>query len=330
MRPKPSRQRKYLIRIFAAILVVTILYFLSFSGRDRSPLHTKSAIASKDSRISSIGETNHVANHRELSIGANQSVSSSKTSDGQMLVTLEDVKTLLDRSMGQIAAVYATHQGILSADGSTQAVSFIYWTNTNSIPPSLEQMIKDATEATAKRQEADYAMRLARQEDDKEAILRAARLQVQANRNLAREKEVVTTDISLSTNNPPVLMFHKGVPEWIVFADSAGHIASKHFGGDVNMAGIMRAGVGLPPVFVFTDNTGKMAYVDMSSKRVFDKPPSVIKRAVKTRNNTSVDRQKRIAYQWDEFLHSGIDMNQFSLDGLTDLSKRTVDKGKHK
>ena len=238
-------------------------------------------------------------------------------------ITIDSLRPVVDMAMSKMNAEYAAHQPMTAADGSTQSVSFVYWIRQEtSDPPSLAELTKRMSAAVMEQKEASRFLKDAINRNDQDAMRTAAAAQINASRTLAGEDSFVTIGLSLSTDYPPLLMFHKGLPDWLVFQEQARVLANSAVGSETTISAVMRASPLSTPILVFSNAVGRVAYVDIKSMKVNATPPRLVGRRAIQDDQSARDREARISSQWQEFFANGFNVAQFSLDGLTDVGRR--------
>ena len=127
----------------------------------------------------------------------------------------------------------------------------------------------------------------------------------------------------MTTAYPPVRMYQKGLPDWVVLKGKSDELARKHFEGEAFLRETRGTGFGRY-MYVYEDRGGNRAFIDGRKGKVFTRceavDPTPHRSASTPNDRESAARALRIAEQWREFLESGIDLTAFSLNGLRDLS----------
>lgn len=237
-------------------------------------------------------------------------------------ITINSMRAITDKAMLKVNAEFAAQQPMTAADGSTQSVSFVYWLHREGqTPPTLDDMITNATAALTQQKEAAHMLQVAIDRNDDAAMKHAAQAQVDASRRLAGESAFYTVELSLTPDYPPLLSFQKGLPAWIALQEQARSAASAAVGESMSLSGMLRIGSATPPILVFSGDAGRLAYVDIKTMTVRITPPKQARRTPHQAGRDNADRDARVSAQWQEFLSSGFSASQFSLDGLKDLSK---------
>jgi len=242
----------------------------------------------------------------------------------QATPTFEVFKQLLDLSMQKVDASYVTHQAVMRYSDQSQRLSFIYQ-KTNGLPvQTLEELAQAANSGLRNKKEGADKMARARSLNDPDMMKEASRLQVQANRDIYQTEKCFTIEVSSTTNAPPVTRFQKGIPEWLVYRQTAFVLASNHLTTAPQLVQVAEVAPFSENVFLFADKTGRRIYVTPRSQKVFTKATIAEKPTDHTRMSAQEyeKRQQRIYQQWKDFMQTGIDVDRFTLAGLVDLSKQ--------
>lgn len=312
-------KKLFFILIF---LVVTILYIVLIARKPAHELTNNAAPVQSvgtdvDDQTPALGD---VPASNELSAVSNKT---SVLADPSA-VQLEVIRSVLDKSMKDISSVYVGHQMLSSADSSQNVVSFVYRAEAAEMK-TLAQLSQSIISAKEKQVEGKELMEAARNEGDHEKMLTAARLQVDGDRELYKEDSYTTIEISTTKDAPPVLMYQKGLPDWLVQSPHAEALASSRLSGPLVLMEITRHTLGGLLIFQYADSNGNEVYIDPRGDAIYShrEPVIVNQNNVRTQNATpDSDRANRIADQWNEFLEDGIDFQRFSLNDLEDLSQR--------
>jgi hypothetical protein len=172
-----------------------------------------------------------------------------------------------------------------------------------------------------RKKEASELIRRARETKNDDELKLAALMKVEADREIAQDGTFMTIETSMTTNDPPVLMFSQGLPEWMMYQDTALSLAKSCLGEDVHLVETARSVPGAPIMFTFSDSAGKQIYVNPVSRKVFAERKQTSNQSQTAQSRPDNGRAGRVRAQWNVFLTDGIDINQFSVAGLTDLSK---------
>ena len=314
-----AKQRTAITVAIAAIIVFAIACAFIFlqNGDDKATLRDTAAQKQNGADMANIQ-----SNRNSLGLTSPISTSSTFSTQSSLPITFEALRAALDTAMSATNAVYAAHKPILAANGSTQSISFIYWTKgENQNPPTLVEIQARASIALNEQKAALLTLKEAIASNNQDAMHSAAQAQISASRSLAGEDVYFSIALSMSPDNPPLLMYHKGLPAWLAFQEQAKISASAAVGAELTLSSIIQASPLSPPVLLFTNASGQVAYVDVRSMAVHTTQPQVATTDTKRTGSDAAERESRIAAQWREFLADGFNISQFSFDGLTDLSK---------
>jgi len=231
---------------------------------------------------------------------------------------------MLDISMQRVGASYVGHQNIVRYSDKSERISFIYKKGQIPTGQTLQDLAQTAERGLRNKTVADTKMAQARASNNTNMIKEAARLQVQANRDIYQTEQCLTVEISPSMNAPPVTKFQEGIPEWLAYRQTAFDLANNILTSPPQLVEVAAIATFSESVFTFTDAGGARIYVKPRSGQVFtsvrieEEPP----KPAQLPPQEQADRQQRISQQWAEFMQTGINMDQFNLSGLNDLSKQ--------
>lgn len=233
------------------------------------------------------------------------------------------IRSLVDSSMAEINGRYKGHQEIRDAQGRIIKYSYFYSIGKKSTIQNMEQIYQDVSNAEAKRKDGQRLLAEAEAESDETKLKAAAKLLVQGDRELIREKDFATVSIAATTDHPPLLSFQYGLPDWVITHDSAMELAQEKSGEECTLKEIRQQGL-IGVIFVFETQSGRALYVDPKQSIVFTKMRVVEDRKKKSRRSVSMEEERnhRIRAQWKEFLERGFDPKKFTLSDLIDLSKK--------
>lgn len=236
--------------------------------------------------------------------------------------SLSQIRTLTDTSMEAIGGRYQGHQEIRDFQGHVIEYSLVYSIKDKAPDIEMDEIYDSIRIAKGKKNKGQQLLEEARVENDELKLKEAAKLLVQADKEIVKESEYVTLNISATTDLPPILSFHYGLPDSVIMLDSAIQIAQEESGEECILKEIRQQGV-IGSIFVVETISGKTLYVDPRKKAVFTAVRELVVNDKKSHLSKSEqeERAKRIRNQWAEFLEQGFDPNMFTLDGLTDLSK---------
>jgi hypothetical protein len=236
-------------------------------------------------------------------------------------ITIGKIRSVLDKSMARLNARYAAHQEVASSEGTPFSVSFLYTINAGGNGLDWQPLYDQIDRAMHDRQKGQELLTEARQEQNHEKMKTAAAMLLAADKDLVQEDRFVTIEVAISRENPPVLMFQKGLPDWILLENRARDLATSYLGHDCEISQIRRFGVSRH-LFVLESELGEIVYVDPISNRVYDNQPEILSRTGNVRPEDMQDRLERIQSQWDEFLTEGINLELFSFEQMTDLTEK--------
>lgn len=233
---------------------------------------------------------------------------------------LTQIRSLVDNSMAGINGLYKGHQEIKDSKGHISSYSFFYAVGLNEDMGHIYQTVRNAE---VKRKEGQQLLAEARAEADEAKLQAAAKLLVQGDRELTREKDYATVSIAATTDQPPLLSFQYGLPDWVIMLDSAVELAQGKSGEECVLKEIRQQGI-FGVIFVLETKNGRILYSDPKQGMVFTEMREVTGKKKESRSNVSEDeaRNRRIRAQWVEFLERGFDPKIFTLNNLTDLSKK--------
>ena len=238
-------------------------------------------------------------------------------------ISIATLKDVLDRSMAKNGAVYVGHQLVSSPSNDGGIASFVY-RDDESLALSLDELAEISARASAKQDEGSRLMEEARREGDHDKMRAAARVQIDGDRELVQEDNYMTVELSTTKQNPPVLMFQRGLPDWVIYSHAGEALAAQALSGEGKLVEVTRSVPGAPTILVYEDSAGNTAYVDPMNGQLFTSR-QLVPAPERSRNARDAEEMKergtRVDQQWSEFLKDGIDMSQFSLDDLRDVSK---------
>lgn len=238
-------------------------------------------------------------------------------------VTISTLKQVLDRSMADDGAVYVGYQ-LLSSPTHDQGIASFVYRDGESPALSLDELAEISDRSSDKQDEGRRLMEEARRDGDQDRMRAAARLQVDGDREFVQEDGYMTVELSTTMHEPPVLMFQRGLPDWVVYSRTGATLAEQSLSGELTLVEVTRSVPGSPTIFTYQDSLGATVYVDPINEQVFTSRQLVPapRRSSDNRDATAMqERATRVGAQWDEFLRDGIDIGQFSLDDLRDLTK---------
>jgi hypothetical protein len=231
---------------------------------------------------------------------------------------------MLDLSMQRVGASYVGHQPILRYSDKAERLSFVYQKGDGTTGCTIQELAETAGRGLRGKIEGANRMSEARAQNSTNMIREAARLQVQANRDIYQTEQCFTVEMNSSTNAPPLTMFQKGIPEWLVYRQTAFTLASNYLLCAPQLVEVAQVAPFSEAMFTFTDSAGRHVYVKPRSAQVFTNVTIGAEPANTPRRSPDekAAMQARISQQWTEFMQRGIDVNQFNLSDLTDLSKK--------
>jgi len=244
---------------------------------------------------------------------------------------LEEIRPVVDASMEKVGGRHIGHQEIRDAQGHIIKRTFLYAIGEDTFDTDMgeetpdigiDEIYDNVHIAKAKRNEGQQLLEEARVEGDEAKLKTAAKLLVQANRELTGGSDYVTLNIAATTDLPPILSFQYGLPDSVIMLDSAIQIAQEESGEGCTLQEIRQHGM-IGSIFVVKTQSGQTLYVDPQKNTVFTAVREVVVGDKENQLSTSEqeERTNRIHNQWAEFLEQGFDPNMFTLDDLTDLSK---------
>lgn len=250
-----------------------------------------------------------------------------KESDTQKdLITsshLTQIRSLVDNSMAEINGRYKGHQEIRDAQSRIINYSYFYSIGEKATIQNMEQIYQDVRNAEARRKDGRRLLAEAEAEADETKLKVAAKLLVQGDRELIREKDFATVSIAATTDQPPLLSFQYGLPDWVITHDSAVELGQEKSGEECTLKEIRQQGL-IGVIFVLETQSGRTLYVDPKQGTVFTEMREVMGRQKENRRSASEEEERvgRINAQWKEFLERGFDPKIFTLSDLVDLSKK--------
>jgi len=96
---------------------------------------------------------------------------------------------------------------------------------------------------------------------------RAGASLVEADRALTREDEFAYFELSTTTQRPPVLMFQRGLPDWLILRRYALRLAREETRKRCRLMAIRRFGFGRC-IFVCNTEDGRSVFVDANEGKV--------------------------------------------------------------
>jgi hypothetical protein len=237
--------------------------------------------------------------------------------------TFEEIKKALDSSVKKsLDGVYFEHQNIMDGKGKVCFYFFTYFIGKGQLP-SKEQLNEIIADAFLKRSEGMDIKNRGWELQDAEIMRKGAKLLVESDKALTQEDRFATINVGASYEQPPICLFQKGLPSWVVFQGKAQELARQHLDSkNVKLSATLNHGIGRI-MFRFEDETGKQVFVDGEAKRTYEHMTIAKLRANRPRNEEDErQRKERIGAQWNEFLQGETEFQQFDLSKLRDLSKQ--------
>lgn len=297
-RPKPFRSRMKMDRsvlLAFLLLLLGILLRNSHSERQQMVRHSENAAVKKiePSRIARPGRT-EVKNVE-------------KNENSAYDIPFEELKSNLDERFLVAGAKYVTHAEIYAGDGSPPVLSLLYGkTNAFGEAPTEAEVIALCTEGLVQKR---FNLKRLKQinAEDQSKLLEASADLVSANAKIAQSGRLMEIQVSPFTNNPPVILFQKGAPEWLAYRELALEIARNDIGTNTAIVRIERAGLTGVLTYVCSSFSASV-YVQPQVRGVF-KERQMIGEAPEALNDPQ--RSTRIAAQWKLFRAHGVDVSQF-------------------
>ncbi len=317
-----KRRRILIASVLVAVCLGTAYWWRSRNDHQRSDANREAA------------EKGNPHAPRQVSAGPRQITKAGEAATASLpaaspegyAISLESIRKVLDPSMAAVGAAYVTHQAIAHS-GMAPSLSFVYSIQTNrpgANPPTKQALILAAGKALGTRVGAKRLLEEGQREGNADKMRNAAQALVAGDREATRVDSFLSVEIGTTNSVPPVMMFQQGLPDWIVHWADAASLAAEALGSNPYLTEISSAGPGAGLVYAFERSDGQRAYVDVRSRQVYAhreaSPGTGARRPLSDQELN--ERQVRIQQQWEEFLSSGIDMKQFSLEGLIDLSKQ--------
>jgi hypothetical protein len=239
--------------------------------------------------------------------------------------SFNNVKRILDSSMISNGLRYYNHQEISTPDNRFNTISFVYIKNNRDTLPSIKEIETLSIKAEGLKFKGNSLMQLAQEKGDNEMAQEAASMLVEADRLVSQEDRFYTIEIGKDMNTPPIVMVQVGLPEWIIMKTKALALAEAHFGEQANTLNVERTTLGAKCIYIAINSKGDSIYIDTHSGNVFTKRFIKAPKQFIIQNNSQKEKERfeRIKSQWQEFMRYGINVKDFSLDELTDLSKQT-------
>ena len=242
--------------------------------------------------------------------------------------SIDNIKRILDSSMISNGFTYYIHHEISSPDNRLNTISFLYFNNQNNKAdlPSIKEMESTFKKSEDLKVKGNNLMKQAQEKSDNEMAQEAASMMVEADRLISQEDKFYTIEIGKDTSTPPIVMVQQGLPEWIIMNNKALALAEEHFGERAKIVEIERTTLGTHCIYIALNSKGDSIYINAHSGKVFSKRTLHSTNRIPQQNNDSQkekERTERMKSQWQEFMRNGINIKDFSLEGLTDLSKQT-------
>jgi hypothetical protein len=229
--------------------------------------------------------------------------------------------------MKKLGAIYFIHQEISTPSSKNNTISFVYFMNQgiNSTLPSLDEVTTASKRSDEMRIKGQNLMLQAQEQKNNEMAQKAARILVEADRQMTQEDRFLTVEVAKDINMPPIVMVYAGLPEWLSMKSKALALAEQHFGEPTNIACIDRISLGANCIFIAVNSQGDSAFIDARAGKIFTtRHPLPSQRPLQKNDPTrEKERAARIQAQWQDFLKNGFDPKALSLEGLVDLSKQT-------
>ena len=227
-------------------------------------------------------------------------------------VPLETIKAILDRGMAKVSALYVGHQTITAPNGFT-TISFLYFQGTSAL--TLNEVVKVATMAIKQREALRHDLAAARSSGNNAMFSAAAKRIVEADKAVVRESEFITIETSQVTNSPPIIMYQRGLPDWVAYREHALELASEKLSGALNIIEVNRSVPGAKEIVTCQNDQGANVYVDPRLGAVYTRMELVPSELPLRQHSAGAEaeRQARITAQWGEFMTTGVNVRQFEL-----------------
>jgi len=298
---EPESSKKYRTISYLAIVSFIIFLLIFFFQKNFSFNHTES----QDDKSKILQETNFI----------------------KIDNSIKNIKRIMDSSMALNGLTYYGHQEISTPNNRFNTISFIYIKNKYNTTnlPSLNEIEAVSKKSEDLRVKGNGLMKQAQEKDDNEMAQEAASMIVEADRLVSQEDRFYTIEIAKDTNLPPIVMVQPGLPEWIMMKNKALALAEEHFGEQAKIVAVERSTLGTHCIYIALNSKGDSIFIDARSGKVFSKRSVQSTNRFLQQNEDSQKEKERaegIKSQWQEFMRNGINIKDFSLEGLTDLSKQ--------
>lgn len=237
-------------------------------------------------------------------------------------VSLQEIRVALDKSLGGKGLGYVGHMELSRGPNAPSTFSFIYGSNTDG-RVELNALYDVVDEAQRQIEEGQTLMEEARKDENREEVHRAAKLLVEGDKSLVQEERFVTIETATKKDQPPILVYHKGLPDWLILRGKALDLAEQYLLGPVDVREVRKYQFA-SCIFVCEGNGGEVVYVVPNENEVFAES-ELVETPQPTRRSSQEEeeaRSERVQAQWEEFLGAGFDVDTlFSVSDLRDLSQ---------